>query len=133
MVTIHWFLRERPENIDLFTCNRIGNIRSNIQLATELFHVKGKQNPADQGTRWRSMSTDMVMNNTKILECEMASPESEVFCGKEWMTDLEKAKLNVEEQDAYNQAFKQKPGTLAGKEIKLINEGALKTWSNKAK
>ena len=64
------------------------------------------------------MSTDMVMNNTKILECEMASPESEVFCGKEWMTDLEKAKLNVEEQDAYNQAFKQKPGTLAGKEIK---------------
>ena len=66
------------------------------------------------------------------------------------MTDLEKAQddeiltstkqildknaqLNEEEQEAYNQAFKQKPGTLAGKEIKLINEGALKTWSNKAK
>ena len=94
------------------------------------------------------MSTDMVINDTKILECDMVSPESEVFCGKEWMTDLEKAQedeiltstkqileknaqLNEEEQEAYNQAFIQKPGTLAGKEIKRINEWTLKTWSNK--
>ena len=76
LVAIYWALLATKETVNVYTWNRVENIRSNILIATELFHVAvaGKHIPADQGTRWRSMNTEMTTNNNKLLTCNMVAP-----------------------------------------------------------
>ena len=148
LVAIYWDLLATKETVNVYTWNRVENIRSNILIATELYHIAGKHNPADLGTRWRSMNTEMSTNNQKLLTCEMVSPDSRFFCGLPWMQDLEQAErdeiltstptilnrntqLRDEESNNYNKAFKPIPTTTAGDEIKLINEQGVTAWSNK--
>ena len=90
-MAIYWALLAIKDTVNVYTWNRVENIRSNILIATELYHISGKHNPADIGTRWRSMNTEMSTNNQKLLTYEMVSPESTVFCGLPWMQDLEQA------------------------------------------
>ena len=91
LVSIYWALLATKETVNIYTWNRVENIRSNILIATELFHIAGKHNPADLGTRWRSMNTKMSTNSHKLLTFDMVSPESTIFCGLPWMEDLEQA------------------------------------------
>ena len=78
----------------------------------------------------------------------MVSPDSEVFCGMDWMQDLQQAQedniltsartildknvqLNEKDQKEYNKAFKSIPKMTAGRSIKLINEGGVTAWETK--
>ena len=45
LVAIYWALKATQETVNTYTWNRVLNIRSNILIATELFHVAGKHNP----------------------------------------------------------------------------------------
>ena len=76
-IALAWVVYERVK-LDVYYRNRVSQIRSQINM-TKLFHVDGKENIADVGTR---------PDDTKI---EDFSPGSEWEIGKPWM------RLRVEE------------------------------------
>ena len=71
-IAISWAVYERVR-LHIFHRLRVSNIRNKINL-TELYHVVGKENVADIGTRPELLTPDQLM------------PGSEWCCGKEWMT-----------------------------------------------
>ena len=70
-IAISWVVYEKVR-LHIFHRMRVANIRSKINLE-ELYHVVGKQNVADTGTR------------PDLLKPEHLLPGSEWMCGKEWM------------------------------------------------
>ena len=77
-IAISWAVYEKAR-LHVFHRLRVSNIRNKIRL-DNLFHVAGKENIADTGTR------------PELLKSEHILPGSEWLCGKPWMTEpLDKA------------------------------------------
>ena len=77
-IVLSWAVYEKVK-LHVFHRLRVSNIRSKIDL-DELFHVDGKENVADIGTRPDLLTTDMMM------------PGSDWIRGRPWMTlPIEKA------------------------------------------
>ena len=78
-IALAWVMYEKVK-LDVYHRNRVSQIRSQIEM-TKLFHVDGKFNIADTGTRPDS------------LKIEDFCPGSEWEKGKEWM------KLEIKEAE----------------------------------
>ena len=77
-ISISWVAYERVR-LHVFHRLRVGNIRNKVQLEN-IYHVSGKENIADTGTR------------PDLLKPEHILPGSEWLTGKSWMTEpVEKA------------------------------------------
>ena len=72
-IAISWAVYEKVR-LHIFHRIRVSNIRNKIDL-TELYHISGKENVADIGTRPELLTPDQLM------------PGSECLCGKKWMTE----------------------------------------------
>ena len=72
-IAISWAVYEKVR-LHIFHRIRVSNIRNKIDL-TELYHISGKENVADIGTRPELLTPDQLM------------PGSEWLCGKKWMTE----------------------------------------------
>ena len=72
-IAISWTAYEKVR-LHIFHRLRVSNIRNKIDLG-ELYHVSGKENVADIGTR------------PELLKVEQLLPGSEWLCGKEWMKE----------------------------------------------
>ena len=72
-IAISWAVYEKVR-LHVFHRLRVSNIRNKIDLG-QLFHVNGKDNVADIGTR------------PELLKPEQLMPGSEWLCGKTWMTE----------------------------------------------
>ena len=71
-IAISWAVYEKVR-LHIFHRLRVSNIRNKINLS-ELYHIAGKENVADIGTR------------PELLTSEQLMPGSEFLCGKDWMT-----------------------------------------------
>ena len=78
-IALSWVVYERVK-LDVYYRNRVSQIRSQVELKN-LFHVDGKENVADVGTRPDQLSLDNFC------------PGSEWEKGKQWM------KLPIEEAE----------------------------------
>ena len=72
-IALSWTIYEKVR-LHIFHRLRVSNIRNKVDLS-ELYHVVGKQNIADTGTR------------PELLKPEHLLPDSEWICGKDWMRE----------------------------------------------
>ena len=72
-IALSWTIYEKVR-LHIFHRLRVSNIRNKVDLS-ELYHVVGKQNIADTGTR------------PELIKPEHLLPDSEWICGKDWMRE----------------------------------------------
>ena len=74
--------------------NRVKNIRANINVTEELYHVSGKYNISDTGSKFKripDINNPDKMSKEKMLRAEDVAPDSPFHLGPDFYKDLDKA------------------------------------------
>ena len=74
--------------------NRVRNIRANLDVNKELYHVNGKFNILDTGSKFRripDINHPEKQSKERMLRAEDVSPTSSFHLGPSYYKDLEKA------------------------------------------
>ena len=78
LIAIFWIINN-SDHLSTFVYNRVKNIRSNIDVIKELYHVAGKHNLSDIGTKFKripDINNPDRMTKEKMLTAEDVAPNS---------------------------------------------------------
>ena len=86
MIAIFWVINN-SDHLSTFAHNRVKNIRANLDVETELFHVSGNFNNSDCGTKFKRIADHREpskLTKERMLTAEDVSPTSTFHLGPEY-------------------------------------------------
>ena len=133
MIAIYWVINN-SEHLSTFAHNRVKNIRTNLNVETELFHVSGNFNNSDCGTKFKRIADHREptrLTKERMLTAEDVSPTSTFHMGPEYYQDMSRAEL--EGIITSVKTIREKQGSLEGEDLLQFNSEFKKSKTNALK